>query len=296
MKNLQGDIVGIVDANGNEVVRYFYEAWGKPTSKTGTMAGTLGTVQPFRYRGYVYDEETGLHYLRSRYSDSKRGRFISADSVILDINLFTYCKNKPIISADYSGHNSEWVFFLKHPIIALDIGKVIEGKRNKNISTTAAGFSLNMGLSNPSKAGGKGTQVNAVRHAMWVGIISSKYGDDIAWDAAMSHEDDWSHHIVNSLLKCSDSKISEMIFENRSNADSACDLLNNNLSISLDLSGLNAKEVAYAVLYLYHTEGLWVIDDDAFGYRIIRQRLSESQYSTAMSLIGELDEYGLSSQ
>lgn len=65
--NLQGDIVGIIDSNGNEVVQYTYDAWGKVLSTAGTMASTLGTVQPFRYRGYVYDVETGLYYLRSRY-------------------------------------------------------------------------------------------------------------------------------------------------------------------------------------------------------------------------------------
>ena len=67
IKNLQGDIVAILDSTGTPVVNYVYDAWGRPISKTGSMAGTLGTVQPFRYRGYVYDEETGLYYLRSRY-------------------------------------------------------------------------------------------------------------------------------------------------------------------------------------------------------------------------------------
>ena len=59
-QNLQGDIVAILDSTGTAVVNYVYDAWGRPISKTGSMAGTLGTVQPFRYRGYVYDEETGL--------------------------------------------------------------------------------------------------------------------------------------------------------------------------------------------------------------------------------------------
>ena len=65
--NLQGDVVALVDGTGTKVVEYTYDAWGKPTGKMGTMASTLGTVQPFRYRGYVFDEETGNYYLRSRY-------------------------------------------------------------------------------------------------------------------------------------------------------------------------------------------------------------------------------------
>ena len=65
--NLQGDVIALVDANGSKVVEYKYDAWGKPTSKSGSLANTLGTLNPFRYRGYIFDEETDLYYLRSRY-------------------------------------------------------------------------------------------------------------------------------------------------------------------------------------------------------------------------------------
>lgn len=54
------------DEMGVSVVRYEHDAWGKPLDCTGTMALTLGADNPFRYRGYVYDEETGLYYLQSR--------------------------------------------------------------------------------------------------------------------------------------------------------------------------------------------------------------------------------------
>ena len=69
--NLQGDIVGLLDSTGTEVVKYTYDAWGKPLSTTGSFASTLGTIQPFRYRGYVYDVGTGLYYLRSFLYNSK---------------------------------------------------------------------------------------------------------------------------------------------------------------------------------------------------------------------------------
>lgn len=71
----QGDIVAILDSLGTAVVQYKYDAWGKPISKTGSLASMLGTMQPFRYRGYVYDEETGLHYLRTRYYSPTISRF-----------------------------------------------------------------------------------------------------------------------------------------------------------------------------------------------------------------------------
>ena len=67
VQNLQGDICQIIDANGAVVVEYTYDAWGKVLNVTGSMADSLGEIQPFRYRGYVYDVETELYYLRSRY-------------------------------------------------------------------------------------------------------------------------------------------------------------------------------------------------------------------------------------
>ena len=80
--NLQGDVIALIDSNGTQVVKYAYDAWGKPISKTGSLASTLGTIQPFRYRGYVFDEETGLYYLRSRYFNPSLCRFISADAIL----------------------------------------------------------------------------------------------------------------------------------------------------------------------------------------------------------------------
>ena len=103
--NLQGDIVAILDSNGNAVVQYKYDAWGRPISKTGSMASTLGTVQPFRYRGYVYDEETGLYYLRSRYYISSIQRFINSD-LLCGNNQFAYCMNKPTNESDKDGFES----------------------------------------------------------------------------------------------------------------------------------------------------------------------------------------------
>ena len=83
--NLQGDVIALIDSNGKKVVEYKYDAWGRILSKTGTMASTLGTLNPFRYRGYVYDEETGLYYLRSRYYNPEWARFLNADTRVGNI-------------------------------------------------------------------------------------------------------------------------------------------------------------------------------------------------------------------
>ena len=103
MKNLQGDVVALLDSTGAVVVAYKYDAWGRPIKKEGSLAATLGTVQPFRYRGYVYDEETGLYYLRSRYYDPYHVRFINADAILANCNLYTYCHNEPITRIDSDG-------------------------------------------------------------------------------------------------------------------------------------------------------------------------------------------------
>ena len=81
-----GDIVGVLDGNGNVVVEYKYDAWGKLLSITGTLKTTLGLRNPFRYRGYVNDEETGLYYLRSWYYNPAVGRFVNADKYIDDLS------------------------------------------------------------------------------------------------------------------------------------------------------------------------------------------------------------------
>jgi RHS repeat-associated protein len=101
--NMQGDVLGLRNTSGTEVVRYNYDPWGYLLGTTGSLATTVGKNQPLRYRGYVYDEETGLYYLQSRYYNPEWGRFISADSVI-NGNLFAYCGNNPINRIDESGH------------------------------------------------------------------------------------------------------------------------------------------------------------------------------------------------
>ena len=112
--NLQGDVVGLLDNAGTLVVEYKYDAWGKMIVTTGSLAATLGACNPFRYRGYVYDEETGLYYLRSRYYNPVVGRFVNEDGAIipglLSTNMFAYCSNNPLSLVDTSGCRGENIF------------------------------------------------------------------------------------------------------------------------------------------------------------------------------------------
>ena len=106
-KNLQGDIVAILDECGCTRGTYEYDAWGNIIWQGGSE---LLTINPFRYRGYYYDEETGLYYLNSRYYDPETGRFISPDSLDYlepetcnGLNLYAYCGNNPVMFVDPNG-------------------------------------------------------------------------------------------------------------------------------------------------------------------------------------------------
>ena len=109
VRNGQNDVIRLIDGNNNSVVEYSYDSWGKQISCTGSLASTLGAQNPFRYRGYVYDPDTGLYYLQTRYYDPEVGRFINADIYVstgqgvLGNNMYLYCGNNPIVRADDEG-------------------------------------------------------------------------------------------------------------------------------------------------------------------------------------------------
>ena len=118
--NLQGDVTAILNTSGTAVVEYTYDAWGNILTVTGSMADTLGAVNPMTYRGYVYDTETGLYYVSSRYYDPEIGRFINADvmldtETVLGFNLFAYCGNNPIMYVDPTGYGRTYVIYYNNP-------------------------------------------------------------------------------------------------------------------------------------------------------------------------------------
>ena len=110
VKNLQGDVIRIIDLSGTEVASYVYDAWGNIKDTKGEP--TIREINPIRYRSYVYDTETGLYYLQSRYYDPLTGRFLNADDAefigktgtALSGNIFAYCENNPISNTDENGH------------------------------------------------------------------------------------------------------------------------------------------------------------------------------------------------
>ena len=111
IKNLQGDVISIVDKDAQTVARYSYDAWGVPKVKLDSSDCQIATINPFRYRGYYYDEEIEIYYIEGRFYDRTIGRFICTDIAenigatqnILEINLCSYCECDPINNLDLNG-------------------------------------------------------------------------------------------------------------------------------------------------------------------------------------------------
>ena len=145
---MQGDILAVLNGQTGAVeASYTYDAWGRVISSTGTLAN----LNPFRYRGYYYDGETGLYYLQSRYYDPETGRFINADDeTILDYglcdigqyNMFAYCFNSPLKFTDSGGGFPVWldvaVSVAVPTVITAEIVKGNNYKHNKEIQKKAS--------------------------------------------------------------------------------------------------------------------------------------------------------------
>lgn len=113
-------MVNLYRADGTIKTHYEYDSWGRVLSVTDengnpiTAKDNIGHVNPIRYRGYYYDAETGLYYLKSRYYDPELGRFVSSEPNVdygefdegtgmLAYNVYAYCCNNPVCLMDEDG-------------------------------------------------------------------------------------------------------------------------------------------------------------------------------------------------
>ena len=141
-KNLQGDITAIYDSSGEKVASYVYDAWGNHTVTNHTN-DNIGNINPFRYRGYYYDSETGLYYLNSRYYDPQTRRFINADDIsylgangdLQAYNLYAYCSNNPVMGYDPMG-TWDWRTFVD---VLINVGATIVSAVVGTVATTIGG-------------------------------------------------------------------------------------------------------------------------------------------------------------
>ena len=108
-KNILGEIIGIVDEEGKRVVEYRSSSYGEVENIHDNSEIEISAKDHLRYKGYIYDEETRLYYLKTRYYDPEIGRFISPDSIdyqspesINGLNLYAYCGNDPINMVDFN--------------------------------------------------------------------------------------------------------------------------------------------------------------------------------------------------
>ena len=150
--NLQGDVIALADGQtGKLAATYTYDAWGKCTV-TNATGFTIGTLNPFRYRGYYYDTETSLYYLLTRYYDPEVGRFVNADAFTstdisspLSANMFAYCENRPTVGSDPTG---EWVHIAVGAIVGGIVGGIEAAHNGENVLskvlTGALGGALSM--------------------------------------------------------------------------------------------------------------------------------------------------------
>ena len=179
-KNLQGDIIAIYTESGRKILEYTYDAWGNHsvTWTYLTMETMQAGVNPFRYRGYYYDTDTGLYYLQSRYYNPTTGRFINADGYVnangdlIGFNMYAYCSNNPVMNVDPNGQFVVSIFvacIIGGALIGGILGGTTAYKNNQDIVAGIAAGALLGGVAGAIAgvaAAGGGT-------AMLAGALSS---------------------------------------------------------------------------------------------------------------------------
>ncbi len=221
--------------NRNVVVEYEYDAWGNSISTQefdsngNSISLDIANVNPYRYRGYRYDEETSLYYLNSRFYDSNIGRFINADGLlgpqgnILGHNIYAYTQNNPVMMVDPNGHLA---FFIATMIIGAIIGGILgymygrnqghdgwEMARDIIVGTVAGGVmgaiggALYSGAMTASFSTGFGNVIGGTKTMYYLvrgsgyaaGIISAKSNLDTAFNTLLNSAPPVANKVLSYL-------------------------------------------------------------------------------------------------
>ena len=199
-RNLQNDIIALVDESGDTVVNYTYDSWGRILSITGSRKDTIGQLNPFRYRGYYYDKETGMYYLKNRYYDPELRRFISSDAVttlaastetLHNRNLYTYCNQNPITRSDSNGNLWTVVAGLAGAAISLADQLVFQKKEfDWKVMAQAVIDGISMAVSF-SAVGAIGQGVVNAATTVATGVLNGDDGKEIAFQAVAGGISGW---------------------------------------------------------------------------------------------------------
>ncbi|PSJ80238.1 DUF6973 domain-containing protein [Neisseria iguanae] len=179
-------------------------------------------------------------------------------------------------------------FFINHPVAAQAIG--VQDKKSTNITSNAVRLSERTGLDNQANGDGRGTQVNAVRHALWQAAISSQFDSEIAERAG------------NAYLNDTDLREGKTDYYSRLAADQAVDLRNNRIGRSIGSGKPNTdmKTLAYGVLFYYHKVGLWtagqVKEHGRKVWRISQNKLGQAEYKKATANLEPLNSNGMTAE
>lgn len=175
-------------------------------------------------------------------------------------------------------------FALKHPLAASAIGT--EHPQATNITSNAVRISTRLGLDNRANGGGRGTQVNAVRHALWQAAITARFGSRTAEEVGNAYESGAGY-------------ADTLDYPDRYRADEAADLRNNAIgrSIGSDHPNRNMQQLAALILAEYRLFGLWTASEQQHNgrtvWRIAQTRLDEAQFQDAMRKLQSLDADGM---
>lgn len=160
-RNIQGDVLRIYRKDNLKLVaKYYYDAYGNHVV-VNQSEEKIGDINPFRYRGYYFDSETGWYYLNSRYYSPAMGRFISPDELsILDetksqingLNLYMYCGDNPVMNVDPSGKfivslTALFIGAIAGAVVSATVNAVSQGIQNgwSNINVGEVLFSAAIG-------------------------------------------------------------------------------------------------------------------------------------------------------
>ena len=266
----------------------------------------------YLYGGKELQQRFGVNlYDSGARFQSNTGAFTSPDPLAekyYSISPYAYCAGNPVNLVDPEGRmvfpkypmpilpiytaqkvcnyiNSSrtiktFIYSVKNPVIAFEVGSYKEGRRN--ISTTASNYAINLSKSMGKEYKGTGNTGNALRHTIWQGIITNKYGKYHAEQIGIAHEN-------RTDFDLSEGKT----YSNPEDADTSADLKNNTIGQEIGSSNYSStQELVSKVLDYTKENGLWEVEGSDGKYRVVQKKISEEEWRKAMEELNQLNQYG----